>query len=72
LSRPKSRRIGRQDCAQALQLEGIAMKKQPRWLKSVIAAASDVTAPLPFARGTRKPIAIRVQVLAKPQARAAG
>ena len=47
------------------------MKKQPRWLKSVIAAASDGNVPLPFARGTRRPIAIRVQAQAKPQMRLA-
>ena len=47
------------------------MKKQPRWLKSVIAAASDSNVPLPFARGTRRPIAIRVQAHAKPQLRLA-
>jgi len=49
------------------------MKKQPRWLKSVIAAASDVnlSVPLPFARGARRPIAVRVQAQIKPLARAA-
>jgi hypothetical protein len=47
------------------------MKKQPRWLKSVIAAASDGIAPLPFARGTRRPIAVRVQAQAEPQIRIA-
>ena len=42
------------------------MKKQPRWLKSVIAAAAEVNVPLPFARTTRRPIAVRVQALAAP------
>ena len=47
------------------------MKKQPRWLKSVIAAATEVNIPMPFARGTRRPIAIRIQAPAKPLTRAA-
>jgi hypothetical protein len=43
------------------------MKKQPRWLKSVITAAAEVNIPMPFARGTRRPIAVRVQAQAKPR-----
>lgn len=46
------------------------MKKQPRWLKSVIAAASEVNVPLPFARTIRRPIAVRVQAMATPRKRA--
>ena len=47
------------------------MKKQPRWLKSVITAAAETTTPLPFARGSRRPIALRVQAQIKPRAVAA-
>ena len=44
------------------------MKTQRRWLKSVIAAAAELTTPLPFARATRRRIAVRVQ----PQTKARG
>ena len=47
------------------------MKTQRRWLKSVIAAAATLTTPLPFARATRRPIAIRVQPRIKPRGLAA-
>jgi hypothetical protein len=50
---------------------GKAMKKQPRWLKSVIAAAADVTTPMPYARGNRRSLAVRAAAPAKPRAIAA-
>ena len=51
--------------------KGTAMKKQPRWLKSVIIAAAEMNVPLPFARGTRRPIGLRVQAQVKPRTFAA-
>lgn len=48
------------------------MKKDRRWMKSVIAASSEVQVVLPWARGTRRrPEALKSQPKAKPQANAA-
>ena len=46
------------------------MIKHPRWLKSVLTAAAEVNVPLPFDRGTRRPIALRVQAQVQPKPRA--
>ena len=49
-----------------------AMKKDRRWMKSVIAASSEVQVTLPWARGTRRrPEALKAQPTAKTQATAA-
>ena len=44
------------------------MVKQPRWMKSVIAASTEVQVTMPWARGTRRrPAALSVPAKAKPQ-----
>ena len=48
------------------------MKKDPRWLKSVIAASNEVQVTLPWARGTRRrPDAMNPAAKAAPRAQAA-
>ncbi len=48
------------------------MKKERRWMKSIIAASQEVQVPLPFARGTRRrPAALRAEISSKPRAMAA-
>lgn len=53
------------------------MTKQPRWLKSAIAASADTTLILPWARSTRRrpqammPAAAQTQAAARTQACAA-
>ena len=48
------------------------MKKDPRWLKSVIAASNEVQVTLPWARGTRRrPEAMKPTAKAAPRAQAA-
>ena len=47
------------------------MRKNPRWLKSVMTASTDETAKLPFERDNRVPADIRRLPLGKPQLRVA-
>lgn len=48
------------------------MKKDRRWMKSVIAASTEVQVTLPWARGTRqRPAALKDGAKAKPRAMAA-
>ncbi len=48
------------------------MQKQPRWMKSVIAAANEIQVALPWARSTRRrPAALQSTASAKPVAIAA-
>lgn len=48
------------------------MKKDRRWMKSVIAASNEVQVSLPWARGTRRrPDAMKDQTKAAPRAVAA-
>jgi hypothetical protein len=48
------------------------MKKERRWLKSVIAAAAELNSPMPWTRGSRRrPAAMRSIVMTKPRALAA-
>ena len=47
------------------------MKKQPRWMKSVLAASTEPQVALPWARGQRRrPAALKASP-AKPRAQAA-
>jgi len=46
------------------------MKKEPRWLKSVLAAANAPQVALPFARGNRR-ISAAMKPVEKPKAVAA-
>ncbi len=50
------------------------MKKQPRWMKSAIAASTEPQVALPWERGRRRPEAMAVALkaaTAKPRAQAA-
>ena len=48
------------------------MKKDRRWMKSIIAASNEVQVTLPWARGTRRrPEAMKAAPVAKPRAMAA-
>ncbi|MEY3533894.1 MAG: hypothetical protein RI979_1918 [Pseudomonadota bacterium] len=48
------------------------MKKDRRWMKSVIAASNEVQVTLPWARGTRRrPEAMKPAAKAAPRAQAA-
>ena len=48
------------------------MKKDRRWMKSVIAASNEVQVTLPWARGTRRrPEAVKPEPKAAPRAMAA-
>lgn len=47
------------------------MKKQPRWMKSVLAASAEPQVALPWARGQRRRPAALKPVAAKPRAQAA-
>lgn len=48
------------------------MKKDRRWMKSIIAASTEVQVTLPWARGTRqRPAAMKSEPKAKPRAIAA-
>jgi len=48
------------------------MKKQPRWMKSVLAASTEPQVALPWARGQRRrPAALKTTATAKSRAQAA-
>ena len=47
------------------------MKKQPRWMKSVLAASTEPQVALPWARGQRRRPAALQAAPAKPRAQAA-
>ena len=48
-----------------------AMRKNPRWLKSVMTASTDEASKLPFERDNRVPSDIRRLPVGKPQLRVA-
>ena len=48
-----------------------AMKKERRWMKSIVAASTEAQAPLPWARGTRRRPEAMKTATAKPRAIAA-